>query len=205
MQNKTKFKLLLLFLVTIFCFANFALAAEGTIDPDYKYAWGENMGWLNFAATNGDVVVSDTALTGYVWSENYGWINLAPTNGGVDNNCSGILSGYAWSEGLGWIDFTGVTINSVGEFTGMAGNAEDPAGRINFDCLNCDVRTDWRHCIATQCSDGNDNDNDGKIDLEDSDCSSTADNKESPDGPVRNPPSAPTAAPPSVISTTEVQ
>lgn len=120
----------------------FASVTDGTIDNTHKYAWSENAGWLNFGCLNCNVRITDSALTGYVWSENYGWINLAPTKGGVKNDGEGILSGYAWGESLGWINFSGVTINSVGKFSGSASG--DISGQINFDCANCAVKTSWQ-------------------------------------------------------------
>lgn len=126
----------------------FALASvtNGTIDPSFKYSWGENFGWMNWVANGGNVQITDSLVTGYVWSGEYGWINLSPANGGVANNCFGQLSGNAWSSALGWINMSGVVINDAGKFTGIAGTASTSAGRITFDCVNCDVRTDWRKC-----------------------------------------------------------
>jgi hypothetical protein len=120
-----------------------ASTADGTISTD-AYAWGENIGWINFGCANCNVHVTDAGLTGDAWSAQYGWINLAPTNGGVTNDSEGHLGGTAWSSGLGWISFSGVTINSSGKFTGIAGNAASTSGRINFSCTNCSVITDWR-------------------------------------------------------------
>ena len=102
-------KKLLFLIATIAIFLPFpasALDVSGPISSTYKYAWGENIGWLNFAATYGNIIVSDSKLVGYIWSDQYGWINLAPTNSGqgVANNCSGQLSGYAWGERIGWIN-----------------------------------------------------------------------------------------------------
>jgi hypothetical protein len=34
-----------------------ALAASGNIDPNDKYAWGTNVGWINFSPTHGGVTV----------------------------------------------------------------------------------------------------------------------------------------------------
>src|SRR3989344_606239 len=124
----------------------FASTTDGTIDSTYKYAWGKNIGWINFGATNGNAHVTDSALTGYAWSENYGWINLNPTNSGVTNNSEGTLSGYAWGENLGWINFSGVTINSSGVFAGSASSTI--SGQISFDCADCTVKTDWRPASA---------------------------------------------------------
>ena len=134
---------------------SFALASitDGTIYDTYKYAWGENIGWINFAPTDAGnsyigLHITDSEVTGYAWSSELGWINFEPTYSGVTNNCSGQLGGYAWSSALGWISMDGVTINSSGKFTGMAGVEGSAAGRINFSCDQCDVRTDWLVCSA---------------------------------------------------------
>ncbi len=134
----------LLLLITVGAAQSFASETNGIINAGSNCAWGENIGWINFGATNGNVAITDTTLTGYVWSSTYGWINLSPTNGGVTNTANGVLGGNAWSSTLGWIPFTGVTINTSGKLTGMAGTAGSTAGRINFDCRNCNVTTDWR-------------------------------------------------------------
>lgn len=119
-----------------------ASSVDGTIDSAYKYAWSENIGWINFGTSGGNVHVVDSGLSGYVWSDNYGWINLAPPGGGVKNNNEGNLFGYAWGENLGWINFSGVIISPSGEFSGLASG--DITGRVSFDCANCKVKTDWR-------------------------------------------------------------
>ena len=120
--------LLVLLTASTFCYAE-------NIDPyndSSQYAYGENVGWLNFEPkTGGGVQVSSTMLKGYVWAENIGWINLLPSvYGGVFNDGSGNLFGYAWSENVGWINFDpkvpgdttdyGVTIDSDGNFSGWA-------------------------------------------------------------------------------------
>jgi hypothetical protein len=105
--------------------------AAGNIDSVNKYAWGTNVGWINFNPTNGGVSVCADHLEGYAWGENIGWIRLGTfsgcaahtynntsiTNYGVNKNLSGNLSGYAWSTNAGWIKFNptfgGVTINPV--------------------------------------------------------------------------------------------
>lgn len=133
-----------------------ASSTAGAIDSTYKYAKGlnSNVGSINFGLASGGVVVRDTTLTGYAWGENVGWINLAPTNGGVTNNSEGVLGGYAWGEYAGWINFAptngGVVINSSGDFTGYAWSQN--YGWIIFNCAtnsscgtdNFKVSTDWR-------------------------------------------------------------
>jgi len=132
-----------------------ASTTDGTIDSTNKYARIIADGSLiNFSTTNGNVHVTDTALTGYAWSQNLGWINLAPSGSGVLNNNEGTLSGYAWGEKTGWINFNptngGVTINSSGVFLGYAWSQNN--GWIIFNCatdsscstLDHKVSTDWR-------------------------------------------------------------
>jgi hypothetical protein len=127
-------------------FASPAFASDKTIDSTYKYAWGENVGWINFGTSEGNVHVTDSALTGYAWGENVGWISLNCSNdsscGTVDykvsNDGEGNLSGYAWSENTGWINFNptygGVSINSSDEFVGYAWG--ENIGWISFNCAN---------------------------------------------------------------------
>ena len=106
-----------------------SVASAENIDPyedSSQYAYGENVGWLNFEPSQGSgVQVSSSHVTGYVWAENIGWINLSPTSyGGVVNDGVGNLSGYAWAENVGWINFNpthgGVTIDTDGNFDGWA-------------------------------------------------------------------------------------
>ena len=142
-------------IVSVLCFLLYCgnLCAEN-IDPnndDMQYAWGENVGWLNFEPNTGDgAQVASDKLTGYVWGENIGWINLScentsscgTVNFGVTNDGSGNLAGFAWGENIGWISFScdntascgsvdyGVTIDTDGAFDGYAW-AEN-IGWINF-------------------------------------------------------------------------
>ena len=127
-----------------------ALAA-GNIDPTHKWAWGTNVGWINFNPdTYGGVTVYSDHLEGYAWGENIGWIrlgthegggahtyaNTANNNYGVNNDGAGNLSGYTWGTNVGWINFDPVgdervTIDSVtGEFDGYAWG--ENAGWIHF-------------------------------------------------------------------------
>ena len=43
--------------------------AAGNIDPLNKWAWGTNVGWLNFNPNNGGVTVCGDHLEGYAWAE----------------------------------------------------------------------------------------------------------------------------------------
>ena len=113
--------------------------AAGNIDATNKYAWGTNIGWVNFNPTHGGVTVYADHLEGYAWAENIGWIrlgtctggspcthaNTSPTNYGVNRAVDGALSGYGWSTNAGWINFnpthSQVTIDPAsGVFDGYA-------------------------------------------------------------------------------------
>lgn len=126
-----------------------AASAATNIKSEYKYAWNENGGWLNFGSNDGGVMVNDHDLTGYAWSENLGWISLNCSNDNscdasnykVSNDGEGNLSGYAFGENIGWINFSptngGVSINSTGEFSGYAWG--ENVGWIVFNCQDLDV------------------------------------------------------------------
>ena len=120
------------------------------IDDTNKYAWGTNVGWINFKPTNGGVTVYADHLEGYAWGENVGWIrmgthtaggthsygNTSNTNYGVNIDGSGNLSGYAWGSNVGWINFNptngGVTINlTSGSLSGYAWG--ENVGWIRFE------------------------------------------------------------------------
>ena len=147
---------LLLAISLLFLSAFTATAAN--IDPSSdgsRFAWGENIGWINFAPQEmTGVTVTDTSLSGVAWGENIGWILLSYETGGVVNDGNGNLSGYAWSENAGWIDFkpikigrrtVGVTIDACGDFNGYAWG--ENVGWISFrnDGSNpFRIRTSWK-------------------------------------------------------------
>ncbi len=119
------------------------------------YAWNSRIGWINWGATGGNIVVPEGSgeLSGMAYSNNGGWISLScvSTNscGSVDykvtKDADGNLSGWAWSEKFGWISFNcsndnscassnyKVTINSsTNEFEGYAWS--ENLGWISFNC-----------------------------------------------------------------------
>ena len=125
--------ILFVLLIACTCYAE-------NIDPyedGSQYAYGENVGWLNFEPSQGPgVQVSSSVVQGFVWAENIGWINLSPASyGGVVNDGAGNLSGFAWAENVGWINFGpgygGVTIDENGNFAGWAWG--ENIGWINFN------------------------------------------------------------------------
>ena len=142
-MNKTIKTLIIFFFLSFFPFL-ISASNIGTIDSEYKYAWGENVGWINFKTEVREVTVTNSGITGYAWGENIGWINL----NGVTNNSEGILGGYAWGENVGWINFNGVTINKNGEFNGYAWG--ENVGWINFNPESGGVKTSWRPTYSSQ-------------------------------------------------------
>jgi hypothetical protein len=167
-ENRSKIKTFgILFIVNLLLFSSAGYAEN--IDSDnvgFKYAYGENVGWINFKPSFGSgVTVADSVVEGYAWGENIGWINLNPTNGGVVNNGYGDLSGFAWGETVGWISFSckntdscqilsyGVSIDpKTGEFSGKAWG--ENIGWVSFDhslASTCGVKTAW---VGEQSDDG---------------------------------------------------
>ena len=223
-MSKFCITILIFFLTGVLIPVSFAFASttSGTIDSSDKYAYGENIGWLDFGTTAGNVAVTDSAISGYAWSENIGWISLncsndsscTTVNYSVANDGAGTLSGYAWSENAGWINFAptggGVTINSSGEFLGYAYG--ENVGWITFNCattsscgtVDYKVKTDYRPRSArAACNNSTDDDGDGLTDYpNDPGCSSLTDTDEtdpvSPGGSslptgAYNPPAPPSA------------
>jgi hypothetical protein len=97
-------------------------AAQSTISPDARFAWGANLGWINFrpdTAPAEGVRVGDFFLSGKAWAGNVGWIDFGdgtPLNGvrysntdhvdfGVNHDGAGNLRGLAWAPNIGWINF----------------------------------------------------------------------------------------------------
>lgn len=93
-------------------------------DSTASYAWGENVGWINFygdGGTNSGVEINTSVMSGYAWGENIGWVFFGDgspdttsqyqhtsNDHGVNVNPGGTtatLTGYAWGENIGWINF----------------------------------------------------------------------------------------------------
>src|SRR5438552_3341578 len=98
--------------------------AATTIDPVNKYAYGANIGWMDWRGdTNNGAVIGEYVCSGYLYAANVGWINLgsgAPANGiyyqnvsagdfGVNQDGFGNLRGLAYGANIGWINFTNGT------------------------------------------------------------------------------------------------
>lgn len=117
-----------------------------------------SFGRVNWKPTGSTpVTITDSGITGYAWGDEIGWINFNPTDSGVTINPStGALSGYAYANTGSWINFNptdvaggtdvGVTINAEGQFAGWAWVSGANGGWMKFDCAlpaTC-VKTDWR-------------------------------------------------------------
>jgi hypothetical protein len=163
MNTKTK-RTLFSFGLAFFCIASIAVwyvaaSAVTNIKTQYQYAWSENAGWLGFGSSDGGVMVTDTALTGYIWSENLGWISLNCSNTNscdassykVANDNEGNLSGNAWGENIGWVNFSpsngGVHIDTSGNFSGYAWS--ENTGWIIFNCSDIDACATSDFKVAT--------------------------------------------------------
>src|ERR1035437_2829847 len=107
--------------------------AATTIDAGNRYAYGANIGWLDWRGdSNNGANIGDYVCSGYIYSANVGWINLgngSPTNGirylnlsasdfGVNQDGLGNLRGNAWGANIGWIAFENTGVPKVDLFTG---------------------------------------------------------------------------------------
>jgi hypothetical protein len=139
-----------------------------TIDPGNKYAYGANIGWIDWRGdTNNGAVVGEYVCSGYIYAANVGWIQLgggAPTNGiyyqnvsandfGVNQDGFGNLRGLAYGANIGWINFTNGTAAGLlafadqprvdlktGKFSGYVYSAN--CGWINLSNAFALVQTD---------------------------------------------------------------
>ena len=155
--------LTLFILVSSFTLLPSALVhAATTIDPFNKYAYGANLGWMDWSGGSGQtatgVVIGAYVCSGYIYSANVGWINLgsgSPANGiqyqnnsatdfGVNQDGLGNLRGYAYGANIGWINFenTGApTINMItGQMSGYVWSAN--CGWISLSNAVAYVQTD---------------------------------------------------------------
>jgi len=160
---KTNLTLFLLALLSAFSLQPSAsVHAATTIDPVNKYAWGANIGWLDWSGGSGQTatgaVIGAYVCSGYIYSANVGWISLgsgSPTNGiyyqnlsagdfGVNSDGLGNLRGYAYGANIGWINFenTGApTINMItGRMSGYVWSAN--CGWISLSNAVAQVQTD---------------------------------------------------------------
>jgi hypothetical protein len=133
--------------------------AATTIDATNQFAYGANIGWVNWGGdtTNG-AVIGEYVCSGYIYSANVGWINLgsgSPANQiqyqnnsaadfGINQDGLGNLRGYAYGANIGWINFenTGAPKFDLktGKFSGYAYSAN--CGWISLSNATAHVQTD---------------------------------------------------------------
>jgi hypothetical protein len=97
-----------------------ACVAVTTINATNKFAYGANIGWMDWRGDiNSGAVIGEYVCSGYVYGANVGWIHLgsnAPANGiqyqnnsatdyGVNHDGLGNLRGFAYGANIGWINF----------------------------------------------------------------------------------------------------
>ena len=130
-----------------------------TIDPANHYAYGANLGWVDWRGDGSrGAVVGEYVCFGKIYSANVGWINLgngAPANGiyyqnlsaadfGVNQDGLGNLRGYAWGANIGWVNFENSGAPQVnlrtGIFSGYAYSAN--CGWISLSNAFAYVQTD---------------------------------------------------------------
>lgn len=105
-----------------------SLTADTNVSTIDKFAWGENVGFINFADAGSPTgaqgaLFGEQFAQGFAWGENIGFINLGAGNGPYANTNDtnfgvnvdpgdGALSGLAWGENVGWINFAGGSMAS---------------------------------------------------------------------------------------------
>lgn len=153
--------------------SQFKAVAATTIDAVNRYAYGANIGWIDWRGnTNNGAVVgiagSQPGLyycSGEIYSANVGWINLgngSPLNGyaylnssstdfGVNMDNSGNLSGYAYGANIGWIIFESTGAPKVdlatGNLSGYAYSAN--CGWISLNNAFAHVQTDSSQILVS--------------------------------------------------------
>ena len=113
--------------VIVSCLVAVAQAAVGNIDPTDKWAWGTNVGWINFRPTHGGVTVYSDHLEGYAWGENIGWIHFKNTDPAYN-----VVTTFLDSDGDGVPDATDNCPNDAN-----ADQADGDGDDVGDVCDNC--------------------------------------------------------------------
>ena len=161
--------------LSVFSAQLLTLHGASTIDPFNQYAFGANIGWLDWSGGSGQTatgaVIGEYVCSGYIYSANIGWINLgsglpanriqyqnnSATDFGVNQDGLGNLSGYAYGANIGWITFEQTygqpKVNLItGKLSGYVWSAN--CGWIslsNADGLRADGHDCPAHSTATAC------------------------------------------------------
>lgn len=147
-----------------------AAMAQTNVDSVNKFAWSENIGWMNWRdagapAGSQGADIAGSYLSGFVWCENTGYVNLGdgtPANGSAYLNTSGLdfgvnilpdqrLGGLAWGENVGWINFgpfATLPIAQQARFDTSSGRLRGYAWGENLGWVNLD---DSNHFVGVSC------------------------------------------------------
>jgi hypothetical protein len=148
--------------------------AATTINLTNKYAYGANLGWMDWRGDiNNGAVIGEYVCSGFFYAANAGWISLgtgAPANGiryqnlsagdfGVNHDGLGNLRGYAYGANIGWINFETMGAPKVDLKTGKLSGSVYAAncGWISLNNASVFVQTD-------SIANGTDADGDGIAD-----------------------------------------
>jgi hypothetical protein len=160
------------FLMTVLLFALLVPGrAATTINPANKYAYGANLGWMDWRGdTNNGVIIGEYVCSGYLWAANCGWISLgngtsangiryqnnSATDFGVNHDGLGNLRGYAYGANIGWINFEATGNPRVDLKTGLLAGAVWSAncGWISLSNAFAFVQTDVIRSGADTDGDG---------------------------------------------------
>jgi hypothetical protein len=155
------------------------LPAATTIDNTNKFAYGANIGWVNWQGdvTNG-AVIGEYVLSGFIYGANVGWINLGDgtpvnninylNNSATDFGVNAVssvttlkadLRGFAYGANIGWINFESTGNPQVDLMTGaLSGYAYG----ANVGWIN--LGTFANSPVTTSIKKGTDTDGDGIAD-----------------------------------------
>jgi hypothetical protein len=136
-----------------------ASSAATTIDALNRYAYGANIGWMDWTGDGANgAVIGEYVCSGYIYAANVGWINLgsgSPANQiqyqnnsasdfGVNQDGLGNLRGYAYGANIGWVNFESngaPKINMItGQMSGWVWSAN--CGWISLSNAVAHVKTD---------------------------------------------------------------
>ncbi len=132
--------------------------AGTTVDPGNPYAWGANVGWIDWRGDSANgAVIGEYVCSGFIYAANMGWISLGDgtpanliqyqnnsvTDYGVNRDRLGNLRGYAYGANMGWVAFESSGEPKVdlvsGKLTGYAWSAN--CGWISLSNAVAYVRT----------------------------------------------------------------
>ena len=108
--------------------------AATTIDALNRYAYGANLGWMDWTGDGANgAVIGEYVCSGNIYAANVGWINLgsgSPANQiqyqnnsagdfGVNQDGLGNLRGYAYGANIGWVNFESNGAPKINLITGQ--------------------------------------------------------------------------------------